>query len=41
MSFKAVVNETKVTIPATSFPLPMGGVLQVNLYRVTDDFIAF
>ena len=41
MSFKAANAETKITIPAASFALPNGGVLQANLYRVTDDFVTF
>eukprot|EP00347_Sterkiella_histriomuscorum_P021674 403333158 len=41
MSFATKQSAIKVTVPAASIPFVNGGIFQVNLYRVTDDFIQF
>ena len=41
MSFATKQSAIKVTVPAASIPFVNGGIFQVNLYRVTDDFILF
>jgi len=41
MSFATKQAAIKVTVPAASIPFVNGGIFQVNLYRVTDDFVQF